>query len=196
MDRALSFTQPQFRGSVIKEYQLVIRPAGAVSDMVTAQKINFTAEYQLAADAAADEEILVARFLAKEEMEETILRWMQRILCVTKSFQLSLNNYGGLPGSNAIILRVQDHQPFKQLAKELKVIDELVKSNGLPKAQLFASPHLAFAPTLTKPVYEKAVMDYSKKEFHASFEVQEMILIKKTNSFDPGRQVSIFRLQP
>ena len=196
MDRALSFAQPQFRGSVVKEYQLVIHTETSVSEQIARQKIDFATEYRLSIDQQVPEGIVIAKFLAKEEMEETLLRWMQRILCATKTFRLSLNNYGGLPGVNAIVLRVQDHQPFRQLAKELKVIDELVRSNGLPKAQLFAMPHLAFAPALTKSLYDKALMDYSKKEFHASFDVKEMILTKKTNQFDGGRQVSIFRLQP
>jgi 2'-5' RNA ligase len=140
--------------------------------------------------------ITVANFLAKEEMEETVLRWMHRIISSTKIFPVALNNYSGFPNAHTIYLRVQDHGPFKQLAAALKVIDELVKSNGLPKAHLVANPHMTIAKRLEGSVYEKAMMDYSKKDFHAAFEVKELVLLKRTHQFDKCTQVSVFRLQP
>ena len=195
MEAAVSFAQPQFRGSIIKEYLLTVNPREEVSKEIMQEKKLFDNQYGIAGSASKPQ-IIVAIFLAKEEMEETLLRWMHRILNTKPSFSVALNNYSGSPATHSVFLRVQDHEPFKRLAKELKVIDELVKSNGLPKAHLVSAPHLTIASTQDKSLYEKAMLSYSRKEFHAEFEVKELKLLKRTHHSDACEQVSVFRLQP
>jgi 2'-5' RNA ligase len=196
METAVSFTQPQFRGSIIKEYLLVVNPEENIWRQVMEEKTNFFNSYRTAVAIKTKPHITIASFLAKEEMEETVLRWIHRIVSAKKIFTVALNNYSGFPNANTIYLRVQDHLPFKQLAKELKVIDELVKSNGLPKAHLISNPHMTIARRLEGPVYEKAMMEYSRKEFHAEFQVKELVLLKRTHQFDQCNHVSVFRFQP
>jgi 2'-5' RNA ligase len=187
--------QPGFHGSIVKEYLLVVNVGTEVAELVREEKATFSQQFG-AKTSVEEAGITLASFLAKEEMEETILRWMHRIISSRNRFSVALNNFSGIPNTNTIYLRVQDHQPFKTLAKELKVIDELVRSNGLPKAQLQAVPRLAIANRLEKNVYEKAMLAYSRKDFHAEFEVKELVLLKRNNQFDNPRQVNVFRLLP
>ena len=104
-----------------------------------------------------------------------------------------LNNYSGFPSSKTVYARVQDHEPFKQLAASLKVIGEYVRDNGCPRVIFPNHPHLSIAGSLQPNVYEKAIMDYSRKTFHASFFVDELVLLKRLNQFDKCRQVSVFK---
>jgi hypothetical protein len=187
--------QPYFKGSIVKEYLLVINPEADVWQQIIHERSCFSKIYNTGDDSKIKPQIVIANFLAKEEMEETVLRWMHRIISSHKSFTVAFNNYSGFPNVNAVYLRVQNHQPFKQLAKELKVIDELVRNNGLPKAHLSSNPHMMIAGNLDTTVYEKAMLHYSKKDFHAEFEVKELMLLKRTHEFDVCKQVSIFRLQ-
>jgi 2'-5' RNA ligase len=198
MEALINYPQePYFKGSIIKEYLLVVNPGAGVGQQVMDEKTRFSDQYGRSTAAhKAKPHITVANFLAKEEMEDTVLRWMHRIISSHKVFTVALNNYSGFPNANVIYIRVQDHQPFKQLAKELKVIDELVRSNGLPKAHLISNPHMTIARRLDKPVYEKAMMEYSRKDFHAEFAVEELILLKRTHQFDACKQVNVFRLLP
>jgi 2'-5' RNA ligase len=138
----------------------------------------------------------VASFLAKEEMEDILLRWMHKVISAKPAFTVALNNYGGSTDAGTIHLRVQDHTPFAQLARELRVIDELVRSNGLPAARLVSHPCLTVAGNLSKTGYEKALRVFAAREFHSEFEVKELVLIKRVHEFDTCRQVNIFRLQP
>jgi 2'-5' RNA ligase len=187
---------PFFQGSIVKEYLLVINPGDHVGQQVMEEKVNFFHRYGAKVAIKTTPHITVANFLAKEEMEDTLLRWMHRIISSHRIFPVALNNFSGFPNAHTIYLRVQDHQPFKQLAKELKVIDELVISNGLPKAYLISNPHMTIARRLGKLVYDKAMPEYSKKDFHAEFEVKELLLLKRTHQFDSGKQVNVFRLLP
>ena len=101
------------------EYLLVVHPDERVYAQVMAEKQLFSAQYKESVAVKTKPHITVANFLAKEEMESTIIRWMHRIISVQKKFTITLDKYSGFP-PHTIYLRVQDHEPFKQLAKELK----------------------------------------------------------------------------
>lgn len=197
MERDINYSQqPQLKGSIVKEYMLVVNPQDDVWQQVMNEKTVFSAAYGQKGAEKTKPHITVASFLAKEEMEETLLRWMHRIVSRFSAFTVALNNYSGFPNSGAIYLRVQDHQPFRRLAKELRVIDELVRSNGLPQAQLVTNPHMTIARRLDTTVYEKAMAEYARKDFHAEFNVSELVLLKRVHQFDKCSQVSVLGLQP
>ncbi len=182
-----------FKG--MHEYLLVIHPDDEVYNKVTAEKQNFYDQYQQKVSVKNKPHITVASFMAREEMEETLIRWIQRVSSQQKSFPVVLNNYSGFP-PHTIYLRVQDHQPFKQLATQLKVIDSYVRSNGCPAVTLINRPHLSIARRLPQDVYEKALIDYSKKTFCESFTVHELVLLRRAHQFDPCKVINIFRLLP
>ncbi len=182
-----------FKG--MNEYLLVIRPDDEVYNKVTAEKQNFYDQYRQKVSVKTRPHITVASFAAREEMEETLIRWVQRVSSQQKSFQVALNNYSGFP-EHTIYLRVQDHQPFKQLATQLKVIDSYIRSNGCPAVTLINRPHLSIARRLPPDVYEKALIDYSQKTFCESFTAHELVLLRRAHQFDPCKVINIFRLLP
>jgi 2'-5' RNA ligase len=175
------------------EYLLVAHPPEEVYDQIKKEKEYFSSEFNVSVAKKTFPHITVANFLAREEMEETIIRYMRRIFSTQKSFGVVLNNYSGFP-EHTVFARVQDHQPFKQLASSLKVIDQYVKSNGCPPAKLIAHPHLTIARRLQKDVYDKAMFDYSRKIFHASFHADELILLKRKNQFEKCKTANVFKL--
>lgn len=177
------------------EYLLVAHPDAGVYAQVMAEKQFFSAQFKTQVAIKTKPHITVANFLAMEPMEETIIRWMHRVISAKKSFQVTLDQYGAFR-PHTIYLRVQDHQPFQQLAKELKVVDQYIRSNGCPEMKLISYPHLTIARRLEKPTYQEAVTIYSGKTFHASFEVNELLLLRRQHQFDTCKQVNVFRLQP
>lgn len=175
------------------EYLLVVHPAEEVYAQIKQEKENFYNTYKEKVAAKNPPHITVANFLAKEEMESTIIRYMHRILSVQKSFTVSLNNYSGFP-PHTVYARVQNHEPFKQLAASLKAVDQYVRSNGCPPARFITHPHVSIAKRLKQDVYEKAMFDYSQRTFHASFSADELVLLKRQNQFDKCKQVNVFKL--
>ncbi len=177
------------------EYLLVVHPDERVYAQVMAEKQLFTAQYKEPVAVKTKPHITVANFLAKEEMESTIIRWMHRIISVQKKFTITLDKYSGFP-PHTIYLRVQDHEPFKQLAKELKVVDQYVRSYGCPAAKLGMYPHLSIARRLPEKIYREAEPVYAQKDFHASFEAKELLLLRREHQFDGCKQVNVFGLKP
>lgn len=179
----------------LQEYQLVAHPDAGVNAKVMAQKEHFCNEYGQKVAFKTTPHITIANFLATEAMEETIIRYMQRVFIRQQSFEVALNNYSGYH-PHSIYLRVQNPQPFKQLAKELKVVDDYVSSCSCPPVSLKTNPHVSIALRLPETVYLRAMMDYSQKTFHETFFVNELVLLKRNHSYETGKRVQVFRLQP
>ena len=183
------------RGARRAEYLLVIYPSGELQEKLLDEQQQFSADYGLQMTVRNKPHITVAAFQAGEIMEDTLIRWVQRICNNYKCFELTLNNYSGFP-PHTIYLRVQDPHPFRQLMQQLRTIDEFIRSSGCPPANLITRPFLSIAGGLTEQLYNKAMPEYSRKTFHDSFRVDELVLLKRTHSFDACKTVNIFRLQP
>ena len=178
--------------SQLFEYILLINPDKEIYERLTEEKQKFCSDYDVAVDNRTLPHIIIANFFAKEDMEETIIRWMRRIVGEQHSFNVMLNNYSGLP-SHTVYARVQDNGPFKRLARSLQVIDEYVRNNGCPPAKLISNPNIPIAGRLDPKIYEKAILDYSRKTFHGVFAVDELTLTRRQNQFGNFRQVSVFK---
>lgn len=176
------------------EYLLVVHPNEEIFNQLKAEKENFSSEYNVSIAKKTLPHITVANFLAKETMEETLIKWMSKIIGHQQSFDVMINNFSGFPSSKTVYARIQNHEPFKQLAISLKTINTYINDNGFPNARLINHPHMTIARSLQQNVYEKAIMDYSRKTFNASFIVDELILLRRSNQYDKCQQVSVFKL--
>lgn len=183
------------RAQQLWEYLLVAHPDENVYNKIADEKNVFFETYKQKVAVKTKPHIAIANFLATETMEETVIRWIHRICSQYKSFPVTFNNYSGFP-PDTIYIRIQDHSPFKQLAVQLKVIDEYVRSNGCPEVRLIYRPHLTIAKALDNNVYDKAMLDYSQKTFHETFLLTGLVLLKRINQFDTCKEVNVFRFYP
>lgn len=177
------------------EYILVAYPDEVTAQKIVNEKSSFLDTYGSRSLEKIKPHIEIAHFLATESMEETIIRWIQRICSQFKSFEVTLNNFSGFP-PGTIYVRVQDPSPFRQLAAQLKVISEYLHSNGFPEVKFLNRPHVPIARGIADDVYGKAMPDYSRKSFHEIFWATELVLLKRNNQFDECRQVNLFRFYP
>ena len=183
-----------FHAPKFYEYLLVVHPNEEIFNQLKAEKENFSSEYNVSIAKKTLPHITVANFLAKETMEGTLIKWMHKIISSQQSFDVMINNFSGFPSSKTVYARIQNHEPFKQLATSLKTINTYINDNGFPNARLINHPHMTIARSLQQNVYEKAIMDYSRKTFNASFVVDELILLRRSNQYDKCQQVSVFKL--
>ena len=79
------------------EYLLVINPAKDVNEQIKEEKQQFYNVYNEKVAIKTEPHITVANFLAKEAMEETIIRYIHRIVSAKNSFAAVLNNFSGFP---------------------------------------------------------------------------------------------------
>ena len=186
--------QPDFINNQY-EYLLVANPDEDVLNKVMNEKQVFYDRYKEDGAVKSKPYITVANFWAMETMEATVIRWIERICSKHHSFNVALNNFSGFP-PHTIYLRVQNPQPFKLLAKQLKVISDYIKDNNCPTPKLIDRPHLTIARRLPEDVYSKAMLDYSQRDFHSSFMVNELVMLKRKHQFDSCEKVMVFRFLP
>ena len=185
----------QIYGYDLYEYLLVAHPDTIVNEKVIAEKQLFYNEYKEKVSVKTQPHITIANFLAKESMEETLIRWIQRICSQQQSFTVTLNNFSGFP-PHTIYLRVQNDEPFKKLAKDLRVLNTYVSSCSCPPVKIISKPHLSIARRLPEDVYFKALTQYAHKSFHESFVVKELLLLKRKHQYDVCKRLNVFGLPP
>ena len=71
------------------EYRLVVCPDKTVKEQLIVEKQLFYTQFAEPVSKQINPFIEVAGFLAKEEMEETIIRWMHRIISAQKKFRVT-----------------------------------------------------------------------------------------------------------
>lgn len=138
--------------------------------------------------------LVLASFKAREEMEDTLLRWLHRIIGQQEGFAILLNNYGSLPGA-PLYLRIQDPTPFHQLVESLRVIDALMKGNQCSSLQLYRTPRLMLMRSMKEERELEMLLDFSARTFRAEMEVEELQLVRQ-DSEGSIRLVSRLALMP
>jgi len=182
-----------WNGSGHREYRLVIYPDAVVYEKIMGEKQRFARNYGVEAIEKFFPYIMVAGFYAGEGMEETLIRWIQRICSQHNSFEVALNNYSGFP-QHAIYLRIQNPQPLQQLARQLKMLDAHV--HGMAGNVIERAPHIVLANELPEPVYQQAMPVYSRKTFKACFMATELVLLGRDHPFAASKTINVFRFLP
>ena len=174
------------------EYLLVAYPDKKVMEKISAERVLFNETYKLRPKALLKPHIVVTNFFASEGIETTLIRWLLRVCSQEQGFKLTLNNYSGYP-THTIFLRVQDAGPVQHFVAQLNTMKDFVQAGP---GGFFRRPHLPIASKLTTGLYEQALSDYSRKIFHESFAVQELVLLKRKDSYESLRTVQVFGLLP
>lgn len=191
MVQPAKYIQPT-RGTM-HNYTLIAYPDEQTSQKIRFEKELFADTYLSQGDTIAKPGITIASFLAFEAMEDTLLRYLHRIIKNQRSFEILLNNFSGFP-LHSVYFRVQNPEVIQSLGKELKVIQDYLLSCSCPPLKRVNKPHLCLAAGLPEPIYFKAMSDYSRKSFHESFMVEQLVLVRKNNGYEPSKPINIFPL--
>ena len=178
-----------------QEYRLVIQTDAIVRQQVWLEQQDLVQKYGLRGPIRSGNQITVARFAVRDGMEETLTRWIQKICSNHRSFMVTLNNYSGFPPST-IYLRVQDQWPFQQLIRQLKPVEEYIRSSACPPPVMNLRPYLDISGLLPEAVYEKAISDYARRSFHSSFLANDLLLIRSSHYEPANKTINVFRFLP
>lgn len=187
-----------------------LQAASAFSGNTYEIRVNLPAEVKCAASEAvsrlenwhkqkllklAEPAILLARFHAREEMESTLLRWINRIIGAQEGFQFAFNNYGSMP-AQPLYWRIQDNGNFRQLAERLRVLDGWMQGNGCGPLKLIHSPRLLLVEEMDSSVERQIQLEFSPRCHHLEMELLELELMRNNVWGDKFQLVSRFPLMP
>lgn len=192
--KEISPDKTAYRPKGLFEYLLIVSPGKDVYDKIMEEKKYFSLNYDQPIAIKTKPHITISNFLAWDTMEDTLVLWLQRIAKGYRSFTVTLNNYSGFP-FHTIFLRILDPAPLNELTLAVKAIAPYIKDWSGSPARFMQYPHISIARRLPETVYENAVKDYSEREFNASFNVTELVLLRRQHQYDKCKEAGVFRLQ-
>ena len=181
-------------GTLLNSYQLMAYPDTVTGTDIHAEQQYLVRRYQTTLPPQPTG-IMVAQFMAREEMESTLIRWMHRIISSQQSFRVSMAGFGAL-SSKQIYLRVQEQEPFQELATALQVVDQYVRSYDCPPVKRYTHPYLPLTGKVADHVFGELEAEYATRKTDLSFEVKELLLVRYNHEQEKGRQINVFHLQP
>ena len=171
------------------EYMLLANPDESVGEKLMTEKEYFELKYGAEIATKTLPHITIANFILKERMEDLLSKQLQNICNLQYAFAVMLNNFSGFP-SHAIFIRVQNPKPFKELAKNLKRLDDLLSSNDCPPSQLITKPAMTIARRLDEETYNKAIIEYAQRDFNDVFVVNQLTLLKRDSRYKKWQHVT------
>ncbi|OYW82127.1 MAG: hypothetical protein B7Y37_04005 [Sphingobacteriia bacterium 28-36-52] len=123
--------------------------------------------------------IEIAVFEATEQMEETIIRWMHRIISNKEQFTIQIAQQID-DATGRLQVRIADTTPFQQLATQLNVVSQYISSYQCKEIYFSVRPYLRS----------------NQPCFAALFTITELVLMRKRYEQDDYRQVNVFGLKP
>lgn len=180
--------------NTLNRYRLMAYPDMETELLIRAEQQYIQRKYR-AAVPVQPTGIVVAEFMAREEMEATLIRWMHRIISTQPGFRVNIYGFGAL-SSKQLYLRVQEQQPFQQLAGAMQVVDQYIRSYDCPPAKRFTHPCLPLTEVVPNEEFEKVVHEYAERKLDLSFDVKELMLVRNRQEKETGKQINLFRLQP
>ncbi|MBL7768504.1 MAG: hypothetical protein JNK20_06005 [Flavipsychrobacter sp.] len=139
--------------------------------------------------------LTIARFQAREEMEATLLRWINRILGSQSGFRFAFNNYGSMPGT-PLYWRIQDAEPFRKLTDSFRVLEGWLLGNGCKGLELFSHPRLHLLDEVDGSIEREVLLAFSASTYYEVVELMELQLLARECWEDEYRLVSRFSLLP
>lgn len=175
MEKA-SISTAQHRASILQEsrpqYRLVIPADEPVSRQVKQLRKQWEEKFGNKAPSEKPPSITLASFSAREEMEETLMRWIRRICDQQVIFPVVLNNFSAIP-PQIVYIRVQDAKPFSKLTGLLTSLKDFVQDE-----RIFEKPFIKLG-YMPDDAPAEAVMQYTHQMFHAAFTARKLLLFKK-----------------
>ena len=174
-----------------QEYRLVIPADEPVSRQVKQLRMQWEQLYGESTVSDKPPCITLACFMAREEIEDMVMRWLNRICNIQHSFMVTLNNFSAVP-PQTIYIRVQDTTPFLQLASQLRLLDDFSRPADGRKWRIFDKPFIKLG-SLPEHAEQQQWFTYTHQVFHAAFMARKILLVKReTNNW---KTLSVFPFQ-
>lgn len=169
------FQMPGYR---VNEYLLVLQPHAELQQKITRTKKEFYDLCQASSALTGKPQMLLARFMQLQMMEERIISRLNTAAMGFYPFKAELKGFGSFP-SHTIFIQVATREPVKALIRQLRPLQRLMKLDKDHTPYFADQPHINVARNLAPWQYEKAWPQYEHKNFSGRFIARDMLLLKR-----------------
>src|SRR5882757_582440 len=160
------------------EYLLVLNPREELCNRIQRVKKEFYESYQAPTAIGGKPNLTLVRFTQLELMEERIVQRLKAIAMGFCPFKVELKDFGSFP-SHTIFINVISKLPVRELSKEIREVQALMKLDKDHKPHFIDEPYFTIASKLLPWQYEKGWLEYSQKHFTGRFIADSMLLLKR-----------------
>jgi 2'-5' RNA ligase len=168
----------QHAGYRQNEYLLILNPHEELRNKIKDVKEDFAKKFDAPNARWGKPHVTLAKFTQLEMMEERIINRLKIVAMGYHPIKVELKDFGSFP-SHTIYINITTKEPVRDLVKEIKPWQKLLKLNDDNKPHFLDEPHLTIARQLKPWQYEKAWLEYSQKNFTGRFIADSMLLLKR-----------------
>ncbi len=165
-------------GYRLNEYMLVLSPHEELRKKIPGVKKEFAEKYKCPQAVWGKPHLMLARFTQYEMMEERITHRLKAIAMGFHAVKIELKDFGSYP-THSIIINVISREPVKELIKEIRESQRLLKPDNEHKPYFTDEPHILVAGKLAPWQYENGWLEYSHRHFTGRFIADYMMLLKR-----------------
>jgi 2'-5' RNA ligase len=165
-------------GYNINEYLLVLNPHEELRNKIKEVKQKFYDDFKAPTALYGKPHLTLISFVQYTMFEERLVTRLKNVAMGYHPFKVELKDFGSFP-SHTIYINVTTKEPVKNLVKELKPFQQLMKLDKDNKPHFIDEPHLTIARKLLPWQYEKSWLEYSQKNFTGRFIADSMLLLKR-----------------
>jgi 2'-5' RNA ligase len=161
------------------EYQLILSPHEELANKIRQIRTAFNETYQVTPALSGKPNLTLLRFTQLALMEERIVQRLRAIAMGFCPFKIELKDFGSLP-THSIFIQVTSKLPIRNLVKEVRDAQRLMKLDKEHKPHFIDEPNLLVARNLLPWQYEKGWLEYAGKSFTGIFIADGMLLLRRT----------------
>src|SRR5580698_1468226 len=176
------------------EYLLILNPHEELRKKIIAVKDEFATKYDAPNARWGKPHLTLINFVQLEMMEERIINRLKTVAMGYHPIKIELKDFGSFP-SHTIYINVTTKEPIRNLVKEIKPWQRLLKLNDDNKPHFINEPHFTVARQLKPFQYESAWLEYSQKNFTGRFIADSMLLLKRKVGDKPYQIAARFEFQ-
>jgi len=171
----LKQTMPGYR---LNEYMLVLPPHEELRKKIITIKKEFAEKFKCPQAVWGKPHGMLARFTQYEMMEERVLNRLKTIAMGFHAIKVELKDFGSYP-SHSIFINVLSREPIKDLIREIRESQRLLKPDNEHKPYFTDDPHILISNKLAPWQYEKGWLEHSNRHFTGRFIADSMLLLKR-----------------
>lgn len=176
------------------EYLLILNPHEELRNKIKEVRKKFYDDYQAPNARWGKPHVTLAKFTQLEMLEERIVNRLKIVAMGYHPIKVELKDFGSFP-SHTIYINVTTKEPIRNLVKEIKPWQKLLKLNEDHKPHFIDEPHIPIARQLKPWQYEKGWLEYSQKNFTGRFIADSMLLLKRKLGDMPYQIAGRFEFQ-
>ncbi len=184
-------TMPGYR---VNEYLLVLSPHEELRNRIMQVKKEFFETYKAAHAMWGKPHVTMVKFVQFEMLEERIVNRLNAIAMAHHPIKVELKDFGSFP-SHTIYINVVTKEPIRELVKEIKQVQRLMKLDNDNKPHFMDEAHVTIARKLLPWQYEKGWLEYANRHFAARFIADSMLLLKRRQGDKPWQIAQRFEFK-